>query len=91
MYVAAPFSTIDLSILAGNDIPIEERDPVEIKEGLGKRIALEEIHVYNPAFDVTPANLITAIITERGVVRYPYNDSLAALSHEARQPVLSQS
>ena len=91
MYVAAPFSTIDLSVLAGKDIPIEERDPVEIKEGLGKRIALEGIHVYNPAFDVTPENLITAIITERGIARYPYNDSLATLSREARQPVLSQS
>lgn len=90
MYVAAPFSTIDLDIASGEDIPIEERSSSEINAGMGKRTALEDIPVYNPAFDVTPANLITAIITERGIARYPFVESLAQLSREAWQPEVSQ-
>jgi methylthioribose-1-phosphate isomerase len=70
-YVAAPHSTIDMSLPTGDLIPIEERDPGEITQPRGKRIAPEEIPVYNPAFDVTPNALITAIITERGVARTP--------------------
>jgi methylthioribose-1-phosphate isomerase len=68
-YVAAPSSTFDLSIPDGSHIPIEERDPTEITEGFGRRTAPEGICVYNPAFDVTPAELIAGIITERGVIR----------------------
>lgn len=82
MYVAAPFSTIDLSMKIGDHIPIEERAPDEINRGMGKRTALDEIKVYNPAFDVTPANLVSAIITERGIARFPYNESLSTLFHE---------
>src|ERR1041384_7519386 len=68
-YVAAPSSTFDLSLASGAGIPIEQRDPREVTHGLGKQTAPEGVTVYNPAFDVTPATLITAIITERGVIR----------------------
>lgn len=67
-YVAAPTSTFDLSLVDGSDIPIEQRKAAEITDAFGKRTAPEGIEVYNPAFDVTPAELITAIITERGVL-----------------------
>ncbi len=70
-YVAAPSSTFDLSIPGGSAIPIEERSPEEITEGFGRRTAPEKINVYNPAFDVTPARYITAIITERGIIERP--------------------
>ncbi len=68
-YVAAPSSTFDLSLDTGDQIPIEERDPREITEPGGVRIAPEGAKVYNPAFDVTPASLVTALITERGVIQ----------------------
>ncbi len=79
-YVAAPFSTIDLQMAQGADIPIEERGIEEVTEGLGRRTAPEGVKVYNPAFDVTPADLVTAIITERGIARAPYLETIAALS-----------
>ena len=73
-YVLAPSSTIDFSIKTGDEIVIEERDESEIKELLFKEpTALKETKCYNPAFDVTDASLITAIITERGIIRSPYN------------------
>ncbi len=68
-YVAAPSSTFDLSLPSGDEIPIEERDPKEITHGFGRRTAPDGINVYNPAFDVTPAGLIEALICERGVIR----------------------
>jgi len=68
-YVAAPSSTFDLSLADGSGIPIEERDPTEVTEGFGSRTAPQGVAVYNPAFDVTPAELIAGIITERGVIR----------------------
>ena len=68
-YVAAPSSTFDLSLSCGEQIPIEERSPDEITRGFGRQTAPDGIDVYNPAFDVTPAELITGIITERGVIR----------------------
>jgi methylthioribose-1-phosphate isomerase len=71
-YVAAPFSTIDTAIASGASIVIEERDPAEVRQLGGRQIAPAESPVYNPAFDVTPAELIAAIITERGVYRPPY-------------------
>jgi methylthioribose-1-phosphate isomerase len=67
-YVAAPTSTFDLSLAAGDNIPIEQRDSREITHGFGRPTAPEGIRVYNPAFDVTPARLIRAIICERGVI-----------------------
>jgi len=71
-YVAAPFSTIDTAIASGASIVIEERDPAEVRSLGGRQTAPAESPVYNPAFDVTPAELIAAIITERGVYRPPY-------------------
>jgi methylthioribose-1-phosphate isomerase len=72
-YVAAPFSTIDASIPSGASIPIEERDSEEVRRTGGRPTAPADTPVYNPAFDVTPAELITGIITERGVFRSPYS------------------
>jgi methylthioribose-1-phosphate isomerase len=89
MYVAAPFSTIDLSMSHGGDIPIEERNPVEVTEGLGRRTAPDGVSVYNPAFDVTPAHLVTAIITERGIARPSYSESLSTLSRTDWHPGLN--
>ncbi len=78
-YVAAPFNTIDLSLEEGSGIPIEERDPIEVREVGGKCLTLPDIKVKNPAFDVTPAKYISAIITEKGIARPPYGESLEEL------------
>ncbi|MFA5383384.1 MAG: S-methyl-5-thioribose-1-phosphate isomerase [Eubacteriales bacterium] len=78
-YVAAPVSTIDLRIKQGKDIPIEERSHLEVTYFSGHMIAPEGVKVWNPAFDVTPNILITAIITERGVVTPPYDKNLASI------------
>ena len=75
-YVASPFSSIDLSLYDGKAIPIEERDASEVTSILGKRIAPEKVDVYNPAFDVTPAKYVSGIITEVGICRSPYEESL---------------
>ncbi len=75
-YVAAPVSTIDIKIESGDNIPIEYRDNKELREILGKVIVPEFMPVKNPAFDVTPANNITAIITERGIIYPPYEKNI---------------
>ncbi len=78
-YIAAPVSTFDLSIKSGDDIPIEERSPEEITNAFGKRTAPEGVKVFNPAFDVTPAKNITAIITEKGVITKPFTENIQRL------------
>jgi methylthioribose-1-phosphate isomerase len=78
-YVAAPLSSIDLDCPDGASIPIEERSGRELTEYGGKQIAPKGVATFNPAFDVTPAELVTAIITERGVAYPPYTESLRAL------------
>lgn len=78
-YVAAPLSTVDFALPDGSGIPIEERAETEVTHANGVRLAPEGVPVYNPAFDVTPAEYITAIITERGVVRPPFAENLARL------------
>jgi methylthioribose-1-phosphate isomerase len=78
-YVAAPLSTVDLSIGSGASIPIEERAAEEVAEIAGRRIVPHGVPVLHPAFDVTPHSLVTAIITERGVARAPYETTLPAL------------
>lgn len=78
-YIAGPTSTIDLSTPGGNEIPIEERHEKEVTCGFGKRTAPQGVKVFNPAFDVTPNELITAIITEKGVVKPPYDFGLKKL------------
>jgi methylthioribose-1-phosphate isomerase len=82
-FVAAPVSTFDLSIPSGADIPIEERDASEVTTIGGQRVAPEGVAVGNPAFDVTPARYVTAIVSERGVARAPYAESLRALHRAA--------
>lgn len=78
-YVAAPLSTIDLETKTGDEIPIEERASEEITAGFGKSTAPEGVKVFNPAFDVTPNHLITAIITEKGIMRDNYSEELPRL------------
>ncbi len=80
-YAAVPMSTIDYSMDKGEQIPIEERGPEEVTHHGSERKVPEGVGVRNPAFDVTPAALVTAIITERGVAKPPYTDSLAALKN----------
>ena len=78
-YVAAPWSTIDRGTLTGDSIPIEERAAVEVTHHGGKQLTPHGVGICNPAFDVTPARYVTAIITERGVLRAPYWESLQAM------------
>src|ERR1700723_3192069 len=75
-YVAAPWSTIDMATATGEQIPIEERPHVEVTHHAGKQLTPNGVGICNPAFDVTPAKYVTAIITERGVLRAPYTESL---------------
>ncbi|MDT5296180.1 MAG: methylthioribose-phosphate isomerase [Acidobacteriota bacterium] len=83
-YVAAPISTIDLSLPTGETIPIEERDSREVTHIREQRLAPEGVPVQNPAFDVTPAEFIAAIITDRGVARPPYKENLRRLFEEEK-------
>ena len=79
-YVAAPWSTFDLTLSSGSDIPIEERPPEEVAGPSGARTVPDGVPVYNPAFDVTPAGLVTAIITERGIIEKPGRRAIEAMS-----------
>jgi methylthioribose-1-phosphate isomerase len=83
-YVAAPWSTIDLATPTGDGIPIEQRAEVEVTHHGGKQLTPHGVGIENPAFDVTPAKYVTAIITERGVLRAPYAESLAEFETAAR-------
>jgi methylthioribose-1-phosphate isomerase len=82
-YVAAPWSTIDLATATGEAIPIEERPAIEVTHHGGKQLTPNGVGIYNPAFDMTPAKYIAAIITERGVLRAPYGESLKAMKLKA--------
>lgn len=84
-YVAAPISTVDLETLDGSQIPIEQRNPAEVTHIAGKAITPDGVNVENPAFDVTPAKYVTAIVTERGIARAPYQQSLARLVGDREQ------
>lgn len=83
-YVAAPYSTFDAALDCGEKIPIEQRDPEEVRFGFGRRTAPETVNVYNPAFDVTPADLITAIITDKGIIKPPYTETIVELLNKSR-------
>jgi len=83
-YVAAPVSTLDLTLASGDQIPIEQRPASEVTHVFGVPVAPEGVPVQNPAFDVTPNRYVTAIITERGVARAPYEESLARLAAQRR-------
>jgi methylthioribose-1-phosphate isomerase len=82
-YVAAPISTLDLTLTSGDQIPIEQRAASEVTHVFGHAVAPAGTNVENPAFDVTPNRYVTAIITERGVARAPFEDSLRALASAA--------
>jgi methylthioribose-1-phosphate isomerase len=82
-YVAAPISSLDLSLESGDQIPIEERSPDEVTHCAGIRTAPAGVAAANPVFDVTPARFITAIITDRGVARPPYEESLRLLAEQS--------
>lgn len=84
-YVAAPISTVDLACPSGNEIPIEERNIREVTHIGGKQMVPDGVAVENPAFDVTPAQYVAAIITERGVARAPFDDSLRKLAAECAE------
>lgn len=81
-YVAAPFSTIDLDTPDGSKIPIEQRNVREVTHIAGRQMVPDGVQVENPAFDVTPSKYVVAIITERGVARAPYRDSLRSLAEQ---------
>jgi methylthioribose-1-phosphate isomerase len=82
-YVAAPISTVDLATPDGSGIPIENRNVKEVSHIAGKQMVPDGVEIENPAFDVTPAKYVTAIITERGIARAPYEDSLRKLAEQA--------
>ena len=77
-YVAAPSSTFDLSLASGDEIPIEQRQPDEVSHAFGRQTVPDGVDIYNPAFDVTPASLIQAIVTERGVIESPTTERVAS-------------
>ncbi len=79
-YVAAPFSTVDLETATGDEIPIEQRSALEVTHFAGKQLTPDGVGIENPAFDVTPHQYVTAIITERGIAREPYQQSLPELA-----------
>ena len=83
-FVAAPISTLDLTLASGDEIPIERRPDAEVTHVFGNAVAPAGTRVENPAFDVTPNRYVTAIITERGVARAPYTESLRKLASEPR-------
>jgi methylthioribose-1-phosphate isomerase len=84
-YVAAPISTVDLATPDGSKIPIEQRNAREVTHIAGKQMVPDGVEIENPAFDVTPAKYVTAIITERGVARAPYEESLLELAEASNQ------
>jgi methylthioribose-1-phosphate isomerase len=84
-YVAAPFNTIDMATPEGSAIPIEQRNPREVTHSNGKQMTPDGVGIENPAFDVTPAKYITAIITERGVLRAPFTDSIHAMAADSER------
>jgi methylthioribose-1-phosphate isomerase len=89
-YVAAPITTLDLTLKSGAEIPIEQRDRKEVTHIRGQQLAPDGIEVSNPAFDVTPNDLVTAIITDRGVARAPYTESLRKLMADSSNAATSR-
>ena len=87
-YVAAPISTVDLATPDGSKIPIEQRNAREVTHIAGRQMTPDGVEIENPAFDVTPAKYVAAIITERGIARAPYTESLRKLTAEVASPVV---
>jgi methylthioribose-1-phosphate isomerase len=88
-YVAAPWSTLDLATPHGDLIPIEQRSAIEVTHSNGKQMTPDGVAIENPAFDVTPAKYITAIITERGVLRAPFEESIRQMAREAEPELVT--
>jgi methylthioribose-1-phosphate isomerase len=88
-YVAAPWSTVDMNMPNGDGIPIEQRSPREVTHHAGKQVAPDGVLVENPAFDVTPNKYVTAIVTERGIAKAPFAESLKELAQAS--PALAES
>jgi methylthioribose-1-phosphate isomerase len=86
-YVAAPWATVDLATSNGDLIPIEQRSPREVTHSNGKQMTPDGVGIENPAFDITPARYVTAIITERGVLRAPYLESIQAMASNTYRPM----
>ncbi len=86
-WAVAPLSTFDLTLPDGAGIPIEERDPAEVAEGFGRRTVPEGVAVWNPAFDVTPARLVTGIVTEVGRIEAPSTEKVEEAFRRAGRPV----
>ena len=84
-YVAAPISTVDLACPDGSKIPIEQRNAQEVTHIAGKQMVPDGVAVENPAFDVTPAKYVAAIITEKGIARAPYGQSLRKLASSSQE------
>ncbi len=84
-YIAAPVSTFDFSLQDGSKIPIEERNGQEVRAFRSEQTALEDIQVFNPAFDVTPSDLIAGIITEYGVITAPYMENIKRLQEQSKE------
>jgi len=84
-YVAAPISTVDLACPDGSQIPIEQRNAQEVTHIAGRQMVPDGVAVENPAFDVTPAKYVAAIITEKGIARAPYHESLRKLAATAQE------
>jgi methylthioribose-1-phosphate isomerase len=84
-YVAAPISTVDLATPHGSKIPIEQRNAREVTHIGGRQMTPDGVGIENPAFDVTPAKYVTAIVTERGIARAPYEDSLSELASQVQE------
>jgi methylthioribose-1-phosphate isomerase len=84
-YVAAPISTVDLDTPDGSKIPIEQRNAREVTHIAGKQMVPDGVEIENPAFDVTPAKYVAAIITERGIARAPYEESLSQLARQVQE------
>lgn len=82
-YVAAPLSTVDMETPDGSKIPIEQRNQREVTHIAGKQMTPDGVGIENPAFDVTPAKYVTAIVTERGIARAPYGEALKKLAEES--------
>ena len=83
-YIAAPTSSIDVSLKSGASIPIEQRSPQEVLKLQGVDIAPRGVHAANPSFDVTPAKYIAAIVTEKGIIRPPFKAGIQSILEEAR-------
>jgi methylthioribose-1-phosphate isomerase len=88
-YVAAPFNTIDMETASGELIPIEQRSAREVTHSNGRQVTPHGVGIENPAFDVTPARYVTAIITERGVLRAPYGEAIRAAAETPMQAELA--